>query len=70
MKPNMQTMRRAIAGDNESCRVMYLEFVNNFLTRRRFASYYGICETAAKVFLELWRGHHEEHCARIKESKA
>lgn len=66
MKANMETMQKAKAGDNQAARVMYLDYVNNFLTIAGFSEYYGIAHSSGEVYIKWWRELHEEYCASIK----
>ena len=45
---------------------VYLDFVNNFLTRKGFALHYGITERQAGIIIDLGRELHEERVERYK----
>jgi hypothetical protein len=66
MQANHETMRAAMNGNEQAQRVMYLDYVNDFLTVAGFASYYGIEKSEGEVYLKRWRDVHESHCAKIK----
>ena len=61
-----KTMAKAKAGNNEAARVMYLNYVNEFLTVAGFSDYYGIGHYSGQTYLQYWRELHEEHCAYHK----
>ncbi len=44
----------------------YLDFVNNFLTRKGFALYHDISEDQAERIIDLGREFHEERVAFYK----
>lgn len=70
LQPNMETMRLAKNGNEEAQRVMYLEYVNNFLTVAGFSRYYGIGQSSGEVYLKDWRNVHENFCAELKRTRA
>lgn len=45
---------------------LYLEFFNNYLTRRHFAEHYNISEPEAELLLRLGRDFHEQRVAELK----
>lgn len=47
----------------------YLDFVNNFLTGERFASYYGLTVRQAETIIATGRAIHETYCAGLKSLK-
>ena len=55
-------------GNEAAQRAAYLDYVNNFLTVAGFASYYGMPQGSAVVYLAEWRDVHEAHCAALKAS--
>ena len=66
MKPNMETFNLAKNGNSEAQRVMYLDYVNDFLTVKGFSDYYGIGQSSGEVYLKDWREVHENYVASLK----
>ena len=66
MQASMETYKAAKNGNEQAQRVMYLDYVNNFLTVAGFSSYYGSHQNAGRVYLKWWREVHEEYCAMVK----
>jgi hypothetical protein len=60
-------IRLARAGDEAAQRAAYLDYVNNFLTVAGFASYYGMSQGDAAVYLAWWRDVQEAHCAALAD---
>ncbi len=66
MVPSMETLKRAKSGNDHAQRVMYLDYVNDFLTVAGFASHYGLGARSAEVYINDWRDVHEAHVAALK----
>lgn len=62
MKPSMETLKLAKAGNEEAARVMYLDYANDFLTIAGFSEYYGMSHQSGEVYIKWWRELHEDYC--------
>lgn len=51
-------------------REYYLDYVNNFLTRNRFAEYHGIPLTYAELVINMGEYLHEEHVEAYKQKES
>lgn len=67
MTPSMKTLDLAIGGLEEAQRVMYLDYVNDFLTAARWSEYYGLDVSVGIELIDRWREVHEEYCANLRE---
>ena len=50
----------------ENLQAIFLDWINNFISRERFAEYYGLTIEQANTLIELGREIHEGMVAEIK----
>ena len=67
--PDTDTNTKTAPSIRESLKTFYLDYINDFLTIRGVASYYGISADAAQKLIETGRNFHEADAALLKYSQ-